>query len=63
MRPLNIFARGTPYAPTSFFLTQSQSSVIKFSSFIFFYHLKSVITNLGWMRKINPYIIWLYFSN
>jgi len=43
-------------------MTQSQSSVIKFSSF-FFYHVKSVITNLGWMRGINHQIIWLHSSN
>jgi len=32
-------------------MTQSQSSVIKSNSFIFFYRLKLVITNLGWMGR------------
>jgi len=36
------------------FMTQSQSSVIKFIFFYFFCHLKSVITNLRWMGGINP---------
>jgi len=31
--------------------------------FYFFYHLKSLITNLGWMRRINLQIIWLHSSN
>jgi len=31
--------------------------------FYSFYHLKSVITNLGWMSGINCQIIWLHSSN
>jgi len=31
------------FVPPNLCTTQSQSSVIKFSSFVFFYHLKSVI--------------------
>jgi len=31
--------------------------------FCFFYHLKSVITNLGWMGEINPQIILVAFPN
>jgi len=37
----------------------SLSSVI----LLFFHHLKSVITNLGWMSGTNPKIIWLHSSN
>jgi len=48
-RPPNIFVRGdtNAFVSTNFCMTQSQSSVIKISAFIFFYYLKSVITILG----------------
>jgi len=36
----------------NFFMTQNQYTVVKFSSFYFFYHLKSVIANLGWIGRI-----------
>jgi len=50
IRPPKIFARrdANVFVPLNFFMTQSQPSVTKFSSFIFFYCLKSVITNLRW---------------
>jgi len=54
------FSPGGPVASPNFYMKQSQSSVIKFS---YFYQLKSVITNLGWMKGINPQIIWLHSSN
>jgi len=50
--------------PRNFCIIQRQSSIITLSSFIFFLpRLKSVITNLKWMRGINSQIIWLHFSN
>jgi len=36
-------------------MTQNPSSVIRFSSLVFFFnHLKSVITNLGWTEGTHP---------
>jgi len=56
------YSAGYCFRPPNVCMTQSQSSVIKFSFFlIFFFHPKSVITNLGWMRGMNPQIILVTF--
>jgi len=45
--PPNISSEETLLLSPNICMTQSQSSVIKFSYFVFSYNLKSVITNLG----------------
>jgi len=59
-RPSNIFNRSAIMILfPSFFMTQSQSSVIKYSSFIFLLLEVSNI-NLKWMGGITPQIIWRF---